>query len=198
MADLSRPDTFAALAIIVDIVSIATYILSIHRHETRPHVFSWFVWGLIIGIGAVAQLRLGAGPSSYVLLFVSACELLVAAVALFAGEKNITRSDWAAFCGALLSIVLWQVTNNPVTALLCLIMIDCLSYWPTVRKSWTKPTEESAGSYLLGGLGYFLALLAIPTMDIANIFYPFFLMATDWGFMGYILWRRQRIARRSI
>ena len=190
---LARPELFAGLAIVVDLVSCAVYLASIFRKQSKPHVFSWGVWGLVIGIGATAQLRLDGGLSAWVLFAVSACCLLVAVLAVFIGEKHITISDWAALCGAMLAIVLWQVTNNPVIAVYCIIIVECLSYWPTIRKSWLKPREESSRYFFWGGLGYLFTWAAIPQMSFDNLLYPLFLMVTDWGFMAYLLVRRKQL-----
>jgi hypothetical protein len=172
-------------------IRYGTYLLSIWRRQTTPHVFSWGVWGLVTGIAAAAQFKLGGGPSSWVLAVVSASCLLIAFLALFVGEKTITKSDWAALSGTLLTIIFWQLTDNPMVALACVMLVDIVSYWPTIRKSWMHPGTEPPGSYFWAGLRYFLAIFAVPDMRLDNLLYPFFLMAIDWGFMIYIIWRRR-------
>lgn len=188
--DLSREVIFASLGLVVSLIRYATYFRSIYRKETRPHIFSWFNWGLITAIATIAQINMGGGPSTWILGFVSATCFFVAFLAIFVGEKNITRSDWITFIGALITIPVWQATSNPLNALFVLAFIDILSYYPTVRKSWHTPANEDLFSWFLSGLRYFLAVLAIPTYAFEVVFYPFFLMSCDWGFTGYLYWRR--------
>jgi hypothetical protein len=187
---LSQTEIFAALAILVSVIRYGTYLWSIKKGETRPHIFSWLNWGLVTGIGAYAQMSLNGGPSAWVLAVVSATCLFIAFIALFVGEKNITKSDWFAFIGALLAIPIWVITDNPVMAIIVIITIDVLTYYPTIRKSWNDPWGEPPMSYFWAGLRYFLALFAVDNPSIETLVYPFFLMATDWGFALYALWRR--------
>ncbi len=168
-----------------------------YRRETLPHIFSWFNWGLITAIAATAQINLNGGPSAWVLCFVSGTCFFIAFLALFVGEKNITRSDWATFLGALGTIPVWQSTSNPLYALLILSFIDILSYFPTVRKSWNDPANEDAFSWFLSGLRYFMAVLAIPAYTFQTLFYPFFLMSCDWAFTLYLYWRGHEMAKMT-
>lgn len=188
---LSSAEIFAGLAILISVIRYITYFRGIYLGETRPHVFSWFNWGTVTGIGAYAQFALDGGPSAWVLAVVASTCYLIAFIALFVGEKNITRSDWYAFIGALLAVPLWIITDNPAIALVVIIVIDGLSYYPTVRKTWFDPWGEPPASYFWAGLRYFLALFAVPDATLQTLMYPFFLMATDWGFAVYALWRRK-------
>ena len=191
ITSLSSSEIFAVLAIAVSIIRYGTYLWSMYKRETRPHIFSWFNWGTVTGIGAYAQFSLHGGPSAWVLTVVSSTCFFIAFLALFVGEKDIKRSDWFAFIGALLAIPVWMVTNDPFMAIIVVIVIDGLTYYPTVRKSWSDPWGEPPKSYFWAGLRYFLALFAVDDPSFETIVYPFFLMATDWGFALYVLWRRR-------
>ena len=191
------PEQFAYLAILVAVMRYGTYLWSIYKKETRPHIFSWLNWGIVTGIGAYAQFALNGGPSAWVLTVVSSTCLFIAFVSLFVGEKNITKSDWFAFIGALCAIPVWMLTDSPFLAIIMIILIDGLTYFPTVRKSWNDPWGEPPLSYFWAGLRYFLALFAVTNPSIETLTYPFFLMATDWGFAIYIVVRRACLNRKA-
>lgn len=57
-------------------------------------------------------------------------------------------------------------------------------------KSYNKPHTEPPISYGFAGMRYFLMLFAVPDPTWQTLMYPFFLMATDWGFGIYIVIRR--------
>ena len=194
---LFSPEVFAALAILVSVIRYGTYLRAIYLKEARPHVFSWFNWGTVTAIGAYAQMSLDGGPSAWVLVVVSATCFFISGVALFVGEKNITRSDWFAFLGALTAIPVWVYTNDPIWAIIVIIVIDILTYYPTIRKSWNDPWGEPPSSYFWAGLRYFLALFAVSPMTLETLAYPFFLMATDWGFALYVLYRRKVLTKKT-
>lgn len=188
---IDRPTLFAALAIVAAFVRYGSYFWALYQRTATPHVFSWFTWFLIVGIGAAAQFELGGGPSAWVLAVVAVTCLFITVLALFVGEKEITKSDWLAFVGALSAIPVWLITKNPFWAIVVLMAIDVLSYYPTLRKCWYKPHSEPVFSAFWSGLRYFLALFAIPEVTLETFIYPFFLMAGDWGFMFYLMWRRR-------
>ena len=190
---LSREAIAASLAILVSLIRYGTYFWSIYKKETRPHAFSYFLWGLLTGIGAAAQFELDGGLSAWVLAFVAGSCFLIFILSLFVGHKDITRSDWLALVGALITIPVWKLTNSPTMAIICLIAIDFLSYWPTIRKTWLDPWGEPPRSYFWAGLRYFFVLFSIPEPTLATLAYPFWLMATDWGYMLYNMWRRRML-----
>lgn len=203
MSDISLdfftvPVMFAIAAIFVSLIRYGTYLWSIYLGQTRPHVFSWFNWGTVTAIGAYAQFELEGGPSAWVLAVVASTCFFISGVALFIGEKQITRGDWAAFLGALMAIPVWILTDNPVMALLVIILIDVLTYYPTIRKSWLDPWGEPPISYFWAGLRYFLALFAVEDPSWDTLIYPFFLMATDWGFAVYVYLRRRLLEARGL
>lgn len=184
---------FASAAVLLAIARYATYFISIHKGETKPHAFSWLLWGVMVGIGAAAQFQLGGGPSAWALAFVSASCLFIAVLACFIGERNYTKSDWVALLASFVAIIIWQLTDNPTYALIIIICIDCLSYYPTFRKSYHAPDTEPPVSYFLAGLRYFLMLFAVPNPSLGTLIYPFFLMLSDWGFAVFLMYRRWQL-----
>ena len=188
---LNRAVIFSGLVILVSLIRYGTYFISIFKRETRPHLFSWVNWGLIISIGAYAQLKLGGDLSAYMLLFVGITCWFIAFLSLFYGEKDIKRSDWAAFLSGLALIPVWVITKDPLLTLILIICIDILTFYPTVRKTYVDPSSEPPVSYFWAGLRYFFILLTVPEFHFSVLFYPLFLMVTEWGFMAFIFWRRR-------
>jgi len=184
---------FALAAVLLATARYSTYFYTIYRGDTKPHAFSWLLWGAVTGIGTFAQFELDAGPSAWALGFVSVTCLMVSALSFFIGERDYTKSDWFALIACFIAIPLWQVTDNALLAIAIIIVIDALTYWPTVRKSYHKPDTEPPISYGFAGMRYFLMLFAIPDPSWQNLAYPFFLMATDWGFALYIVIRRAQL-----
>jgi hypothetical protein len=181
---------FAIAAVVLATLRYGTYFWTIYKGETKPHAFSWLLWGTVTGIGTFAQFDLGGGPSAWALAFVSVTCLMIAVLSFFIGEKDYTRSDWMALIGCLIAIPVWQITDNAIGALFIIIIIDGLTYWPTIRKSFHKPDTEPPISYFFAGMRYFLILFAVPDPTWQTLMYPFFLMVADWGFAIYIVIRR--------
>jgi hypothetical protein len=184
---------FACAAVIVATLRYGTYFYTIYQGKTKPHAFSWLLWGMVTGVGTLAQFSLNGGPSAWALAFVSITCLMIAILSFFIGERDYTKSDWLAFIVCIIAIPLWKITDSPLLAITLIIFIDALTYWPTIRKSYQKPDTEPPISYGFAGLRYFLMLFAVPDPNWQNLMYPFFLMATDWGFAIYIVVRRAQL-----
>ena len=184
---------FAVAAIVLALVRYGMYIYSIFKGETRPHTFTWFLLGSVTTIAAVAQFKLDAGPSSWALASIGLICYFVAVLAFFKGEKDYTKSDWIAFVFCIGAIVVWQLTANPLTALIIVIAVDILSFWPTVRKSYNKPHTEPPISAALSSVRYLLILLSVPNPSWKNIIYPLYLFVLEAGFVVYLVVRRWQL-----
>lgn len=196
--ELGRETIFAGIAITFAVLRYATYLYSIYKREARPHVFSWFNWGLVVSIGAFAQIQLDGGPSVWVLFVVGGMCFFFAFLALFIGEKNITRSDWVAFISALFVIPVWQATSNPILAIALVFTIDLLSTYPTYRKTWVDPYSEPAFSWFLSSLRYFFAIFAVPNPTWESLLYLILLLSLEVVSVILILVRRAMLAKLKV
>ncbi|MFZ2620216.1 MAG: hypothetical protein WAX89_05020 [Alphaproteobacteria bacterium] len=174
-------------------VRYITYFISIYKGETKPHAFSWLLWGVMVGIAAFAQFALEGGPSAWALAFVGASCLGIGVLALFIGERNFTTTDWLALFAALSAIPVWHYTEDPFAALLSLITIDVLSYYPTYRKSYSQPDTEPPISYFVAGSRYLFVMAAVSSPSFQTLIYPFFLLFIDWAFAIFIVLRRYQL-----
>ena len=80
---------FALAAIILACLRYGTYFHTIYKGETKPHAFSWLLWGVITGIAASAQFSLEGGPSSWALAFVALTCLLVSFIGFMGGSYSL-------------------------------------------------------------------------------------------------------------
>jgi hypothetical protein len=175
-------------------VGSALYLKGILRGRVKPHAFSWLIWGLTTGIVSLAQHAGGAGPGAWATALTSPGAFLYAALALKSGDRNITRADWFAFICALGAIPLWRATGDPLSAVILISAIDALGFFPTFRKSWTKPGEEMPFTYALSGMKHALSLAAMDQFTWTTALYPASLTCTNLAFVAMNLWRRRRLA----
>lgn len=184
---------FGALSIVMMVCSRTGYFAGIARGRTHPHVFSWLIWGTISSIGFAAQVAEGAGPGAWARGFGSATCFLLVFISFFKGEKDIRRADWATLAAALSAIPLWMITKTPFWSVLIVCFIDTIGYIPTVRKSWLKPREEQAVSYVFSCLGAGFSLLAIKQYTPSTWLYPLVLFFTNGLMWAYLMARRRAL-----
>lgn len=184
---------FAVAGSVLVVLRYGTYLYTVYQGQTKPHAFTWLLLGSVSSIGAWAQFELNGGPSAWVLGLMAATCLLIALLAFFVGYRDYKKSDWAALIICFMAIPLWKATDNPVLALVIVVFIDFLSYWPTIRKSFNRPQTEPPISAFISGIRYLMVMLAVPDPTWENIVYPLYLMLIDWAFAVYIVIRRYQM-----
>ncbi|MBI3441095.1 MAG: hypothetical protein HY052_04730 [Proteobacteria bacterium] len=194
---MNQTEFFAFLAILMMICSRANYFNSIFLNKTHPHAFSWLIWGVISSIGFAAQVAEGAGVGSWARGFSATTCFILVIISMFKGERTIKRSDWVTLAVALSAIPLWIVTKTPVWSVILVCIIDTLGYFPTVRKSWTKPQEEAARSYIFSGLGAFFSILAMEQYTVSTWLYPAVLTFTNNAMAAFLLLRRKAVVDKK-
>ena len=187
-------DLLGILATVIALVSYIPYLYTIVKGTTRPHGFSWFVFGILTAIGFAAQVTGGAGAGAWVMGFSGGVCFLIAGLSFFKGTFDPTRSDWGTFIAALAAIPLWLATDNPLYAVILITIIDALAFWPTIRKAYFYPREELMFTYTLSGLKFFIALLATQSFSLITVLYPASLVLMNWLFVAMVLARRRVLA----
>jgi hypothetical protein len=177
-------------------IGYGAYVLSVLRRRTRPHVFTWCTWTLVMGIAALAQLSGGAGAGGWVTAFSAVACLGIAVLALRHGDRNIARSDRLAFGAGLVIIPLWALSRNPLWAVVLASAIDAMAYYPTMRKSWLRPAEETWVTYSVDIVKWLFALSALKIYSAVTLIYPLFLLAANAGLIAIIVLRRVRLPNK--
>jgi len=187
----------AALGIIIGLLSFVPYFRDIFRGLTKPHVFSWFIWSLLVGITFLIQVAEGGGVGAWVTGIEALCCAAVTIFAYTRGEKNITRSDWICFVLALFAIVLWRLADQPLAAVILVLVADMLGYIPTLRKSYSKPHEETASQYALSAVHWVLAISALQVFMLTTWLYPAWMAVFDSVLVATLLIRRRQLAKQG-
>lgn len=191
---MDNKDLIGIVAVLLNFVAYAGYFRGIFAGSVRPHFFSWFVWAVLTGIGYAAQVAGGGGPGSWVTGVSALVCAVIAALALKYGEKDIKRSDWIAFLGSLAAIPLWIMTKDPLYSVFLITIIDAVAFWPTFRKSWLRPDEESVFTFAASSLKFALGIAALTEVNLVTAFYTGSLVVMNGVFVVMVLYRRRRLS----
>ena len=168
------------LALIIGLVSYIPYLYHVLKNKTKPHIFSWFIWGLLMGIAFIVQLTEEAGPGSWIIGLGSASCLFIATISYIKWKKDyITKSDWICFIAAILGIIFWVITKNPLIAVIIITGVDAIAFIPTFRKAYHSPHEETVVTYAISGFDMFLSILALENLNLTTALYPASLVVTN-------------------
>ena len=161
--------------------------------STKPHAFSWFVWSLPTAIVFVAQLMKGGGAGSWATgLSLLLCTIIFV-LCYWHGERDITRVDIAALTIGIIAILLWVVTDDPLDAVLLTTLADLIGFVPTARKSFAKPYEETASTYVVSVAKWSCSLLAMGSLTMINVFYGAAMIAANALMVMFLMYRRYRV-----
>ena len=185
------------MAVVATLIQYGTYIIDILKGKTRPHAFTWFVWGFPCGVVFAAQYLAGGGPGTWITAMTGIICTAIFILSFFYGEKNITKLDWAGLLIAIFSIVLWMIIKNPLGSVLLITFIDLVGFVPTMRKSIHKPHEETLNTYVTGGVKWILALLAMSNYSFIVWIYPAAMVFANWAFELILIIHRIAHAKRS-
>lgn len=185
----------AGIGIAIGFISYASYFKGIFQGKTKPHVFSWFVWAIINWTAFFAQFVSGGGAGAWITATNAFLCTFVAIIALFHGEKNITKSDWVSLIGALAGITGWVLTKNPLTAVILVSLADCFAIFPTFRKAYLKPYEENAFAFGIDLVKFILELIALKTFSLTTALFPVTILINDTLLVSMILIRRKSHSR---
>lgn len=165
----------AMLGIITAILSIAAlvpYVRDVYLHKTKPHAISWFIWGTVAGIVAVAQLVKGGGAGAWVNVAVAIFDTAIFVLSLKHGEKHIVLFDWLCLAAAAVAIVLWGIVHDPTIAVILVTIVDVAGFLPTIRKVHAKPFEETKVTYIMYVLIWSCSIFALQAYNIATVLDP--------------------------
>ena len=194
--EVNYKTVISTFAIILTFVGYVPYFRDLLKGKTRPHVFSWLIWGIVTTIIFALQISAGAGVGAYVTLAVAALSFAIFLLSLRNGNRDIKRLDVVFFVLALLSIPLWLIVKQPVLSIILLSTIDMLGFLPTIRKSWNDPYSETLALYVITTFRHALSILGLFEYNIVTMLFPVTWVFANAGFAVLLIVRRKKLGIR--
>ena len=181
---------FVVLSSALTLAAVVPYLIEVVQKKTKPRVVSWLVWTVITSTSAIVSLSDGQYATA-VLLFSAALETLsIAVLGWKNGDKKIERLDVVCFIGAMIGVVMWQIFDSLVLAVIATVLADFIGCIPTLVHSWKKPGEETAATFFLSALGAICTLLIVIDWQVTSVAYPIFLVGINLSFVAIIVLRK--------
>ena len=191
-------ELFGLVALVLTFVAFYPYVRSTLKGETKPHVFSWFIWGVGTVVVFFAQLSDDGGYGAWV---IGISGLITFSIALVAwaksGDKTIVPMDWVFFGLAATALPLWFFADSPLAAVAILTVVDLLGFGPSVRKAYSQPHEENAAFFAIGALRNGFVLLALANYSWITMLFPAAIGLACLLFVALIVARRSILALQS-
>lgn len=184
------------ITILIAVVSYSLYFHDVMIGKTKPHAFTWLIWSFLNLFVFYAQLTNNGGPGAWVTGAAAVANGIIFLLALRYGERNIARLDWLCLIAALFSLGAWLIYPDGEASILLASAVFVIGFIPTFRKSLHKAHEETAITFGLNSVKFFIALFALSSISITTAVYPFLLFLIN-GFFASFLFARQRSSALS-
>ena len=183
-------DLLLVLAGLITVASAIPYSLDIIRRKTRPNIASWTTWTLLTGLATAAEI----GAHEYrTAIFTAAATLetaLIVILGLRHGYVKYTRFDAVCQISAVIGIILWQIFNTPLIAVLASVIIDFIGVLPTYHHAWLKPHEETWQTFALSGVAGLLAIGALTAYNWVSLTFAVYIVLINAVLSATIISRR--------
>lgn len=189
---MDTKELIGIITVLLSIIGHAPYIVDTWKGKTKPHLFTWLTWSIIVTIAFLGQWFSGGGAGSWGTGVTGAMVIFIALLAIKKGTKDITKSDKLFFVAALIGILPWVFTKDPTLSIIVISFIDFCAYVPTIRKTMNAPSSETLVTYLLNLVRHPLSLFAISKYNVATVLYPAYLSVMSLIIVVIILRGRRR------
>ncbi|HSW81625.1 MAG TPA: hypothetical protein VLG40_04465 [Candidatus Saccharimonas sp.] len=176
MATVLDPQWIIA-AVLFRIAAGLDYVVATIRGKALPNPVTWLLWGLSPLLAFFAQIQKTIEPTAWVTLALSIGPLVVFFIAIT--RKHRWKVSWLDIvCGicAGTGLLLWQMTSEPVMALVFGIAADILGGVPTVVKTWAVPGSEKATAYFLSMVSMVITLFTIHSWSFLSAGFPLYIL----------------------
>lgn len=192
--DLGVKAVFSFAAIVLTFIAFVPYIRSIVAGITKPHVFSWVIWGTTTIIVFFAQVEAKGGVGAWPIGVSGAVTLLIAFLAFVKrSDIEITPTDWLFFALALVSLPFWYATADPLWAVIVLTVVDLLGFGPTLRKAYAFPHDENIPFFMLFMTRNLFVFIALEQYSIATALFPLSVAGACLLLVVMVLYRRNTV-----
>jgi hypothetical protein len=182
------------IAVIVAFVSYIPYFKNLLSGKTKPHAFSWLVWGILNAIAFSGQIHDKGGAGAWSVGLTATVMFVIFAISLRKGEKDIRPFDWFCLVGAVVSLIPWLLTKDPLISVILITVIDALGFLPTVRKSFNKPHQETLITFAMSTVKYSLVVIALQHYSLVTTLFPLSLVIMNGLFVAMLIIRRRQVS----
>ncbi len=153
-----------------------TYAVSIIKGSTRPHRMTRFILAFVLTLNFVSILAAKSNLGAEVFAGITCIQsLAIFALSLWKGMGGTTKFDWVCLGIALIGLVGWKITGDPLLGVWFSVLADFVAYLPAFVKTYYHPHTESPWYYLLSGLAALISLVAYK-IESASIFQIYILL----------------------
>lgn len=173
---MNPKDIFLVISTIAALTSPVIGIYSIVKGNFRPQRMTRFLIFLIslLFVGTLLAQKDRNG------IFIAIPQLIggfiIFILSLKKGIGGKGKMDIAVFVMAILSLIIWQTTNNPTLGLIMSIATDIIAFSPTFVKMWGLPHTEEWKFYMSDVVASTFGILSIKNYTYVSLIFPIYIL----------------------
>jgi len=182
---------FALISTIIYMVGAIPYWKDVINGRTIPHVFSAWVWLILVWINVHVLWKneeyYSLIPS--VIMFFSLIFWTIFGIFLIK-KVQINWFDYGCLVISLLMLLYYFTSNNILYTVIFTAIIDFLAFLPTFKKWWLQPWTESILIYILAWVNQIFTLMALTSLDWENTIFWWYIFFANLAFFFMVAFRR--------
>ena len=173
------------------------YAGAMFKGKAKPHRTTLFVISLITAMSALALFA----ANDRVALYLASAQAIQSIVLFFLSIKlgmgGWEKTDLICLAIALVGIVLWKTTNNPLLGLYFAILADIAGMVPTVIKTIKWPETETLAYFTIDVAAAIFSILALNSFRIAELSYPLYILIMNIIMVMIMIYPRKGAINKS-
>ena len=173
-------------------ITYLVYYYSVFRGETKPHIYTAFLYLIITLLIFTIQISNEASYWSIYLWVIAFFSWVTYLLSFKYWTNDITTFDKICLWIWLITIPIWYFSWNPLYSLLLLVWLDLVATSPTIRKTFVDPYSENPNVYLIEFIWLIFVLWSLNNFALVNSLYPIFIFSINIMIYFIIIVRRRR------
>ena len=186
---------FGLIAVVCEFAAAVIYYRDIYRGNTKPHLYTVIIWSLVMTVGFLGITVGGGEAGTWALALSTLVMVSLIPISLKWGTTDITNTDRIFLVLALITILPWILTKNPLWSVMLVALIDALGIIPTIRKTYNEPTSEALPAWILAVARSTCQIIALGAYTATTLMYPIELVIAD-GILVLVIIIRLRSAKK--
>lgn len=170
---------FPQIAAVLALTAPIVYIRAILKGEAQPHRTTRLVLMIITVITATALYFQGDRVALWLAVASALQASVIFGMSVKYGVGGRDALDVACLIIAVVGVVLWRITDQPLLALYFAIMADFVGGVPMFIKTWKRPDSEVWSYYAFDVVGATLIILATAAKTFENLLYPVYILLVN-------------------
>jgi hypothetical protein len=184
---------FIIISSILAIISPIVYSIAIIKGKAKPHRTTRFVLLIITSLTTASLFAQHNNVAIWLAAVSTFQSVILFYLSMKKGMGGWSRSDIICLIMAIIGIVLWQITKNPVIALYFAIAADFMGMIPAIIKTYRWPQTEVWTFFILDVFAGIFSMLALKQWAITDYSYPLYIILINLLMVILIVVPRRKI-----